>query len=174
MNKYQFRKNYFFSGKIVFKTQETAWINTTQPVLVPISIHSSFHQGIIGPVKMNAYLSLLKENIQGPITLLMTEKAHWKVNSLNFETETQALEQMLKDARALEAQFAHCFADCQVKYWHEYINQDPYYPAFHKQVIDLYQNDSTFHNLILQDTDLAYSPQFGEKNSIKKGPLKTF
>ncbi len=138
MQKYQLRKNYFFSGKIAFKTKQINWEGTNSPVVIPISIHSKFHQGVVGALKMQALISTIKENVRGEITLLLTERAH--ANENQFDA--------LQDAYALTDFFQECFQNCKITYWHSYINADMHYKECYQKVLDLYHTDATFQSFI--------------------------
>ncbi len=168
MNIYNYRKKYLahsslnnkIEGKLTFKTKEIEWIETDLPSVIPISIDSCFHQGIDGDLKMNAFLSVLKEQIKGKITILMTEKAHLHVLSLQYQGDNQsAYIDCLKRARELESKFAEYFEGTQVVYLDDYIVNDSNYELFSQKIQMMYHSDPAFKNLVNKDAELTYTPE---------------
>ncbi len=163
MKKYLWRKSFtaFYTnqtikikGKLAFKTQATHWLNTESPVLVLISIHSAFHEGIWGQLKMNALLSVIKESVRGKITVLLADKAH--VNVMNIK-QPNSLDLSIQHAYNLNDQFRSYFDGCNVAYWHHYICQDKNYPSNYEKVLKLSQNDSVFQKLLKADAKETFT-----------------
>lgn len=178
MKKYFFRKNFSASfsnqdlvvkGKIAFKTKETHWLNTNVPVIIPISIHSAFHEGHDGELKMNAFISTIKKLVKGKITILFTEKAHVQVASLKHQNNfKKAFEECFTHAQVLTNRFKTYFEGCNVAYWHSYINEDPNYPIYCSQIQNLYQNDPLFRCHLLEDAKSTYTPERAKAFPNKK------
>lgn len=168
MNKYKLRRNYVSNysnneeivrGKLAFKTVETEWLNTDCPVIVLISIHSSFHQGSAGYLKMDALLSTIKNNIKGKIVVLLADTAHLHTSSLDFCGNTElAFNQCKKDADDLLERFKSLFENHEVVYWHAYISSDPVFRDRLSLVKKRYESDAQFQELIIQDAENTYTP----------------
>lgn len=177
---YLLRKNYtalfldhekMTRGKLAFKTQLTEWLNTESPVIIPISIQTAFHEGVAGQLKMEAFTSIIKENVKGIKTVLLTEKAHLNVYSLKCGGDKQkANVELLLKAQQLVERFATYFEGYKVVYWSEYINQDRYYEFFSKQVLHWYQTDQNFHSCVEEDAANTYTieraQEYPDKNSF--------
>lgn len=168
MKSYIWRKNFsatcsnqewVMRGKLAFKTETTHWLNTEAPVLIPISVHSNFHEGLDGELKMNALISTIKNHVKGKITILLTEKAHLNVASLKYGNDQEAFEECLKDARRLVDRFKSYFEQCHLNYWDSYICEDPSYPLFRDQMREQYLTDEKFRNLVHQDAEMTYTSQ---------------
>jgi len=163
------RKNFFssaakdntkVSAKLAFKTSQTDWLNTESPVIVPISIHTIFHEGLLGELKMQAFISIIKSHVKGKITILMTEKAHLKAVSIRYNLDDEKAYQLcLKDAQDLANRFKSCFEDCEVTYWQTSISNDPNYPMYRKRIMDLYTTDPTFQSLVCADAESTYTSE---------------
>jgi len=168
MNKYNWRKRFrktisndklSLDGKIAFKTEETDWEGTALPAIVPISIHSSFHEGIEGALKMEALLSVLSESTSGSVTLLMTDRAHLQVASLIYGNNVNlALEMCLQDSNSLKERFRSLFRPYPVVSWAQYISADPFAPQFQKKIQGLATADPIFSNLLTIDAASTYTP----------------
>lgn len=166
MNIYNLRKNYFaifsnkeicINSKLAFKTKETHWLHTDAPVILPISIHSAFHKKITGEMKMEAFISIIKDHVKGKITILLTEKAHLNILSLKFNNNYQkAYEICLKEAQMLEKHFHWLFAGCNIAFWDFFICQDPKYREFQERIKNLYLIDPVFRNHLLADAETTY------------------
>jgi hypothetical protein len=150
MSLYSFRNNHFIEeenirAKLVFKTKEVDWLATKEPAVILISIHSAFHAAVDGRLKMDAFVSTIKNRVKGPLILLFADIAHAKTMSL-----CQPLEKCLQDAEALSAAFP-CFEGCTIKYWHSYIGQDESYKDALKMVRLKYEQDSSFRESLHAD-----------------------
>lgn len=143
MNKYLFRSNFNVSfldqlrkirAKIVVKTLETHWVNTSEPVVITVSIHSAFHDNYEGDLKMNALVSTIKKNVNGKVTILFTERA----KELNFRYQPY-------------------FEGCNVMYWHSYICTDPHLEYCQKVIKNLITQDRLFQQLVQKDAESCYT-----------------
>lgn len=162
MNIYNLRKNYsvelvrencLIKGKLAFKTKETDWLNTQFPVVIPISTHSAFHEGVNGEMKMEAFIATLKQSVEGNMTILMTEKAHLNVWKLKTD---DAFELCMAAAQQLAKRFRKIFEGCTVVYWHDYIDDDPSYSAFKEKVLEMYAHDPVFQHHLREDAIASY------------------
>ncbi|MBS4168710.1 hypothetical protein [Parachlamydia sp. AcF125] len=166
MNPYIWRQNFTATftdqektvrGKLAFKTKDISWLETSAPVILPISIHSNFHEGIQGDFKMNAFISTIKRHVKGRITILLTEKAHIKTFSLKYSNNFEkAFEECLKSANMLVQRYEPLFENCNVVYWHSYICQDPYFKKFVDRLESLYSTDLIFRKLLHEDAEISY------------------
>lgn len=163
MSYYNLRKNFFINfergnyeikAKLVIKTREIEWVKTLSHVVIPISIHSFFHLGIEGEMKMQAFISTIKQNVQSKVTILMTEMAHVNVLSLKDEN---AAETCKKDALGIVKRFQELFDDCTIVYWEEYIQKDPNYQTCKEKILEQYQRDVTFQSLLLENAHSTYT-----------------
>lgn len=169
MSKYKWRKNYsaiycnndtLIKGRLAFKTIETHWVYTSDPVIVPISIHSAFHEGEAGDLKMNAFLSIIKSHVRGKITILLSDKAHLNVACLKHQThEQKAFEDCLNKARMITNRFKACFEPCHVVFWHSYIGEDPCYPYYQELIKRIYQTDAIFRKHLQEDAEFTYTAE---------------
>lgn len=177
MKKYNWRKNFTcfgfknnqkIKGKLAIKTKETHWQDTEEPIVIPLSIHSNFHSDIDGSFKMQALTSTIQEHVKGKKTILLTEMAHLNVFSLQFHGDRQtALAKSLSDANKLLERFQNTFSGYKLVFWHEYIRNDPSYPLFQEKVLQLYQMDDVFRELLFEDAESTYTPDRAAKFSKK-------
>ena len=147
--KYSLRKNYFISNdemeaKVAFKTKETDWEGTEQPVVILMSIHSAFHESIEGDIKVNALLKTIRNSVKGPVTILLADRAHLRSHNNDFQ-------KCLRDAKSLEERFSGCFEGCRVEYWHSYIYQDEGFEQALECVKLLYGTDPVFRQKLIED-----------------------
>lgn len=147
-------------AKVAFKTQETHWIGTQDPVIVPISIHSAFHKKVEGDLKMHSFMSTLKEHIKGKITVLLCDGAHLHAGSLKYGNNLKkSLEETRKDALRLQSRYQTSFDPCNVAFWHSYIYEDKEFtPSSHK-IKELYTTDSDFRKHLQEDAEKSYTPE---------------
>ncbi len=166
MKSYIWRKNFSavvsnqhmtMRGKLAFKTEVVNWLNTEASVVIPISLYSAFHEGLEGELKMNAFISTIKNHVKGKITILLTDKAHLKVASLKYDNPQRALEDCIKRAQGLTNRFRSYFESCHIAYWNTQICTDPCYPFFCDQIRARYLRDEKFRYLVLQDAKTTYT-----------------
>lgn len=168
MKRYAWRKNFTaissgeqttIKGKLTVKTEETDWIHTREPILIPLSIYSMFHEGLAGDLKMNALLSVIKSEVKGKITVLLTEKAHLNVESLRFSNNVhKALTACQTQARTLVERFKPYFEGCNIVFWQDYIDPHPHYSMFKEKISRLYQTDAEFRSCLKSDAESTYTP----------------
>lgn len=163
-NKYNLRKNFkgeywnnnqIIKGKIAFKTQETNWLGTTLPVVILVSIHSSFHEKINGHLKMNALVSTIKNSINGKISILFADVAH--LHTLSLSVSGASYDDCLKAAQELAQGYQPYFTDCELQYWHFAIWKDKNYVYQREQIWSLYQTDPFFRSCLYKDAEMAYT-----------------
>jgi len=169
MSKYLLRKNFtgfiknsdeIIRGKVAFKTKTTCWLETENPVIILVSVHSAFHDEIDGDLKMSALLSIIKNHVKGDITVLFADQAHLKVTSLHYHDDTEtASSNCLNTAEALYQRYHTHLEGCKIVYWHSYICQDRGFIAALKIMQNFYHTDSIFRALIHQDAEATYNPE---------------
>lgn len=167
MSLYAWRKNHtsilsnqkqMVRGKLAFKTKNIEWLETVSPVIVLISVHSSFHDEISGDLKMDALVSTIKNHVKGKITVLFSDIAHVQTLSLNFqENLDKAFEACVSSAQALKNRYQQYFENCKVVYWHSYICQDNNYIPFRNLIKNLYETDLIFRDLLQSDAEATYN-----------------
>lgn len=141
-------------AKVAFKTQEKHWLGTSDPVIALISIHSAFHKGFSGELKMQSFISTLKEHVKGRITVLLTDRAHMHVTSLHYENDlNKSLGETRKDAFRLSKRYQTYFDPCHVAFWHNYIYENEDYSSCCQKVRELYQTDLTFRKHLQEDAE---------------------
>lgn len=146
-------------SKIRIKTNTADWIDTHEPVIVPFSIHSNFHAGDLGALQVKTMLKTLKAHIKGPITILLTEKAHIHALSLSHNGDAQkALAQCIADANILRDRFVQDFQGCTVITMDALIAADPDYQHYRDRLMNIYQTDAQFQELIRADAIGTYTP----------------
>lgn len=183
MSIYKIRKNFTalfrnhtktMRGKIAFKTLETEWLETEHPVVALISIHSGFHKIGDGDLKMNAFLSILKSSIKGPITVLLSDRAHLRTFSLKHQSDLEeGLKHCLMAATQLEERYRPYFDSCKIAYWHSYIFQDQSFLPFLQLTRDLFQSDPLFKGHVLRDAEAAYTLERIEEFADKQLFIET-
>ena len=146
-------------NKIIFRTSSSDWVGTQEPVIILFSVHSLFHHGTVGALKVNTLVRNIKENVEGNVTILITDKVHINALSLTFDGDAQkAYAQCIQDAQLLKSRFATDFEGCAVVSWEEFISQDPDYQSYHDLVMDIYTTDTYFQELLYQDALKSYTP----------------
>lgn len=161
MNKYSWRNNITATaetirGKLAFKTKETHWIDTFEPVALLVSIHSAFHAGLPGDLKMQALMATLKRYVKGKITVLFCDMAHLHAMSLEYEGDRfRAFEQIRLKALQLQRRYNPYFESCTLKFWHSYICQDVHYETKRSLVQQLALDDPYFHSLLVHDAGIG-------------------
>ena len=139
-------------GKLAFKTQNTSWLNTQDPVVVLVSIQSQFHNDVSGDLKMNALMSTIKSHTRGKVTVLLAERAHLHAASLDHQGDEQkAYRQILSDAQTLKERYTNYFLGCNVVLWHSYIYEDKTFAQAYTQIEALYIDDPLFKAHLLSD-----------------------
>lgn len=169
MNKYKLRKNYISNytnneemvrGKLAFKTEEAQWLDTDESVIALISIHSSFHSGPGGYLKMDAFLSTIKNNVKGKLVVLLADSAHLHTLSLDFFGNiSSALNQCVKDSNGFVEKFKALFDKHEVVYWHSFICSDPTYKKMLSLVRKRYEIDSQFQEFVIADAVSTYTSE---------------
>lgn len=163
MKQYNFRNNSFIKkkienslveAKIVFKTEEATWVPLNAPSVVPISLDSSFNQGIDGMIKMEGFISTIKTHAKEKVTLLMTEGAHLNALSLKHADPVKKNKQ---DCDTLLKHFKEVFAECEIAYWDECVNNHPDYGHLKKFIVALSQTDCIFQNFLQEDALSTYT-----------------
>lgn len=167
MSSYNWRKNFIatvfncehsIKGKLAFKTKETNWINTDSSVIIPLSIHTNFHEGLDGELKVNAFISTIKDHVKGKITIILADQAHLGVLSLKYQNcITAALRKCTEDAHLLLNRLKTYFEYCNVVYWQSYIGQDENYKYFYSVVKNLSLTDTVFQELLKKDAESTYT-----------------
>lgn len=147
--------------KIVIKTENSDWVDTHSPVIVPFSVHSAFHEGNKGKLKVHAFLKTLKENVKNKITILFTEQAHIHALSINKELDIEkTIAMCTQDAHQLAGSLKEYMAGCDIAFWDNFINNDPDYSLYKKIIDDCYQTDKQFQQLLYTDAENSYSESF--------------
>lgn len=147
-------------ARIVFKTVNTEWVNSCDPMIALISLHSNFNEGVDGHLKMSGFINTLKENVRNNLTILLTEKAHFHALSLKYNHDLEKTsKRCLEDAESLEKRFASYFSGCKVAYWQDFVEQDPDYQSIQAYVHGIHKEDAYFRDLVRKDAEGTYTPQ---------------
>ena len=167
MSKYLWRKNYTarvsdqekaIRAKIAFKTQEIHWLETQASVIALISIDSAFHDGMEGNLKMDAFMSTIKQHVKGRVTVLISDRAHIRTSSLKYGGNLDKAFELCKDnAQGLVDRYRTYFEKCNVAFWHSYIYQAESFDPFLKLVKNLYDTDPVFRSHLLFDAEASYT-----------------
>lgn len=164
MNKYSIRKNFkatylkgeqIIQGKAAFKTKETAWLDTSLPVIALVSTDSVFNEGISGHLKMNAFISTIRNNVNGEISVLIADAAHQNAQGLKNCQLSQ--EHYLWLAKELVHRHSSYFKGCRLLYWSSSILQDKDYISVQEQLTLLSKTDLNFRKCLLKDAEDAYT-----------------
>lgn len=166
MNIYKWRKSFsatvadnVMRAEIAFKTRESYWINTPEPVVILMSIYSRFHEGLEEELKMQALYKIIKENVTGRVTLLLAEKAHINVMGLKYSNERAVFNHCLEDTEKVLDRFKKKFTDCKIAFWHSYIEKAVDYTFFHNQIRKLYKIDPIFKEYLKEDAEEVYTKE---------------
>ncbi len=161
--------NLYGKSKIRMKTHSADWLNAQEPVIILFSIHSLFHEGSLGALKVNTLVRNIKENVAGKVTILFTEKTHINALSLNYDGDAQkAYAQCTQDAQLLKKRFASDFQGCEVVSWEEFISQNPDYQTYRNTIMNIYKTDEQFQKLLYQDALGNYSPERAQEMPDKE------
>lgn len=150
-----YESNRIMRGKIAFKTKELEWVETTSSVIILISVHSAFHDGRGGDLKMNALISTIKGNVRGKISVLLADAAHIQVDRL--KDPLGGLNHSIRAAKQLAIRYQEYFEGCELLYWHDAIWNDPDYPLFKRKIAHLFQKDRVFQQLLFSDGASLYT-----------------
>lgn len=174
MSKYIWRKNFKTSfsyestviqGNLAVKTQEIGWHGTSKPVIILISIDSKIHEKIDGNLKMEALVSTIKDQVNGPITVLFSDSVHFRTFSLNCKGNSDSLfKNYLKMGQEIFYRYQSYLKNFKIAYWHSYICQDNDFFLFSKIIEEAYETNQAFRALINQDAERMYTPERREKN----------
>lgn len=166
-NTYLWRKNFtttfldqkqLVRGKLAVKTKKTDWLETEAPVVILVSVHSKFHELGSGDLKMQALVSTIRSHVKGKITILICDVAHLNTISLIYKGDLdKAYEECLREAQSLNERYEPYFADCDIAYWHSYINQDKNYALARSSLRELYRVDPLFRKYLYEDAEATYT-----------------
>ena len=143
--------------QIKVRTNSRAWINSDTNIIVPVSIHSAFHQGALGIQKMHAMISYIVSHAKN-VTIVLTDRAHIHTLSLTYENDLKkAFDICRADAFALAQNFASLFASCKIVYWDDIISDKIKYECYKQQLNQLYEQDSFFCALLQNDAEKTFT-----------------
>lgn len=178
MNKYALRKNFnvtfedhnkIIRAKLAFKTKEINWLYTQESVIILVSVHSLFHQGISGDLKMSALISVIKNHVNGKVTILLTDMAHLHTESLKYQNCIEkASEECIKEAHLLATRYSCYFEACDLVFWHSYISQDATFISSMKLIRKLYESDDLFQEHLYRDAESSYTDRREKEFSNKE------
>lgn len=155
-------QNYFNDSykKVAVRTNGDQWVNTQDPVIILFSVDSVFHEGQKGALNVEVLTYIIQKHVRGEIIILMTEKAHVNVSSLLYDdNRNEAFERAIRDAQSLINKFNTIWNEFQVEFWYDFINKDPHYESYFKQIADRYEVDNQFRTLIQQDAERTYTEE---------------
>ena len=142
-------------GRIAFKTREVDWLDTPLPAVALVSVHSTFHEGVNGYLKMDAFISTIRENVKGKVSILIADTAH--LHTLHLLQLEDPLRHCLQSAKELALRFRSYFDSNEGLYWSDYIMGDKEYPVFKEQLQELVRTDKAFRASLLADAEAAYT-----------------
>lgn len=141
-------------GHLAFKTKDSTWLNTTYPVVILISVHSNFHKGADGYLKMEALLSTIKTCVKGKVAILIADTAHLHTRHL-LEGEG-AKENCLRAAKGLFSLYRDLFTGCELIYWNS-LSQDSTYLEIRSHILTLFHSDEQFQKSLFDDAESGYT-----------------
>lgn len=144
-------------GKLAFKTKETGWLNTESSVIALVSTHSTFHDGINGELKMEAFMGTIKRSVKGKISVLIADTAHY--HAQNERTFDECVESGCKLAMRYQAYFE----GCEILYWHSFICKDDLFAQAIVKIEHLAEIDPIFQEHLLVDAEATYTPKRSEE-----------
>jgi len=160
IRKYSFRKNYKgtceiegerLTGHLAFKTREVSWLSTHSPVVVLVSVNSTFHEGAEGFLKMEAFLSTIKSCVAGKICILIADTAH-----LAAQTLLCGVDHCLHAGEKLVLRYQSLFTNCELLYWHALCEGDDYAQG-RSAILSLIQSDERIRDLLHADAESTYT-----------------
>lgn len=155
---YQDQKKHIH-GKLAFKTRDACWLDTDEPIIVVVSINSSFHEKIWGDFKMNALLTTIKQHVRGKITALFAESAHVHANSLWNET----FEECLQASHRLQERYASYLENWKIVDWHSYVCRDISYQSSLALLKSLMRENRCFDAMLRKDAEGSYTDERKQK-----------
>lgn len=140
------------SGHIAFKTKEIDWLHTSFPVVILISIDSKFNEGIDGYFKMGAFLSTIRDHVQGKIIALIADAAHLHTKNLSQSEDSthQKAEELIRHNRSY-------FEGIEIRFWNSEIMKNESYTALKESFQALIHTDGEFKSFLLADAEMAYT-----------------
>jgi len=164
INKYLLRKNFkstylsdghVIYGRMAFKTKRVDWVDTTLPVVALLSVHSAFNEGVDGYFKMTTFLTQIRENVKGNVSILFADTAH--LHTLRLAQLEDPLIDCLRSAKELALHYDSYIDSAEVLYWSSYIMADEEYGSVKEQLQQLIQTDDAFKTVLLTDAEAAYT-----------------
>lgn len=178
MSKYVWRKNFTsilqlesheIKGRLAFKTKDTNWLETTKPVIILVSTHSAFHKEYEGELKMNAFISTIRNHVKGKVTILFSDGAHLKTMSLKYQNNVnKTFEYCLQATQNLVFRYQSYFQNCHIAYWHSFISEDENFSIYLNFLKQFYQYDLRFRELLHIDAENTYTIERMKDYSDKK------
>lgn len=166
MNIYNWRHNFYWEypdedrlieTKVAVKTVNREWLDTYDPVVILVSVHSAFHEGMSGDYKMNALISSIRKHVNGRVTILFTDRAHLQAYSLDHEGDVElAFEKILSASHQLQERYRPYFEACNVVDWHSYVTEDTSFNHCLESLKKLKREDPDFHALLQHDAEQTY------------------
>lgn len=160
MNLYKLRINFTSTylqeskkvrGKLAFKTKETDWLNTKSPVIALVSTHSSFHEGINGELKMEAFMGTIKNNVEGKVSVLIADTAHYHAQN------ERSFDECVESGSNLVTRYQSYFEGCDILYWHSFICRDDLFAHALARIEHLAEIDPAFQEHLLLDAEATYT-----------------
>ena len=143
---------------MVVRTIPNTWVNTTENIIIPISIHSAIHDDIDGYFKFCSMINVIKSKSAGKIIVLLSEGAHVNVINLQHQNNiSQTLHLCRQDAEKLYQRYQSIFTGCEVTYWQDFIMRHANYKNYKNAIYSQIISNEAFKVSILNDLEKGYS-----------------
>lgn len=161
------------NGEIVktlvkINTSNPGWQNKNLPIIVPISIHSAFHEGEQGEIKIKALFDYIHSYAKEKVMILMCEGAHLNVINIKNDDMKCTYEICRRDAHQLVKKFNRYFNRFDITFWNEFVVQHNHYGQYKSELLDLYNNDLNFNKLVSNDAENMYTEKLSNQYTNKK------
>lgn len=160
--------NLLMDKYLSIKMNPSNWVGTNNPVIIPFSIHSAFHENEFGFEKIQALVTLVRNSVKNNITILLCDWSHLNARSLIYNGDKNyTAKKCILDAKEYHKKFNALFDSCEVVYWSNFVNEDNLYESFKSKIMNIYHNDLYFQEMIKKDMEKLNK----NKNVIKESEL---
>jgi hypothetical protein len=145
---------------IVVKTRPNHWVNSASNVIIPISIHSRFNDGVDGFFKLSALVNTVKARTRGKVTILLCEGAHINVLNLKFNNKLDTWNACYRDAKNLLMRFEKLFIGCEISFWRDFVTYNKSYDVINNEILSIIDNNYLAKEYIENDVEASYTNKF--------------
>ena len=132
------------------------WKQSDLPAILPISIHSGFMDK---PFSVDCIIALYRvvRKYLSSATLLLCERSHIYVRSLDHNDMQSALAQVDKDAFIVKKAIQQIDDEIAVVDWQHFVDQSPHHGYWSEKVNILFETDKDFKSHLIADASASYT-----------------